>query len=198
MTTLYTAKKYAVPALEGHCVEFLTKHLRADNAFMLLTQVMKIHSVTVLKNYKAATIKVILVSCAEVLNYFFKIVEFQFCCSKQQQLWLAYFTDLTVVIGSAFCQGTSPWEKLLILSSGVIIQSNWDFLSGSIHFCWVSHDQCKWKSVLTFVLIFIKFAPISRSMLGQTDTLYETKDHNESILGLGSNRWFLRVLPDIY
>uniref|UniRef100_A0A3Q3AAF0 BTB domain containing 1 n=1 Tax=Kryptolebias marmoratus TaxID=37003 RepID=A0A3Q3AAF0_KRYMA len=38
MTTLYTAKKYAVPALEGHCVEFLTKHLRADNAFMLLTQ----------------------------------------------------------------------------------------------------------------------------------------------------------------
>ncbi|EMP29159.1 BTB/POZ domain-containing protein 1 [Chelonia mydas] len=38
MTTLYTAKKYAVPALEAHCVEFLTKHLRADNAFMLLTQ----------------------------------------------------------------------------------------------------------------------------------------------------------------
>ncbi|XP_067105427.1 BTB/POZ domain-containing protein 1-like isoform X1 [Osmerus mordax] len=38
MTTLYTAKKYAVPALEGHCVDFLTKHLRADNAFMLLTQ----------------------------------------------------------------------------------------------------------------------------------------------------------------
>ncbi|XP_040022854.1 BTB/POZ domain-containing protein 1 isoform X2 [Gasterosteus aculeatus] len=38
MTTLYTAKKYAVPALESHCVEFLTKHLRADNAFMLLTQ----------------------------------------------------------------------------------------------------------------------------------------------------------------
>ncbi len=42
MTTLYTAKKYAVPALEGHCVEFLTKHLRADNAFMLLTQVIVI------------------------------------------------------------------------------------------------------------------------------------------------------------
>lgn len=41
MTTLYTAKKYAVPALEAHCVEFLTKHLRADNAFMLLTQVSK-------------------------------------------------------------------------------------------------------------------------------------------------------------
>ncbi|XP_075904178.1 BTB/POZ domain-containing protein 1-like isoform X2 [Nelusetta ayraudi] len=38
MTTLYTAKKYAVPALEGRCVDFLTKHLRADNAFMLLTQ----------------------------------------------------------------------------------------------------------------------------------------------------------------
>uniref|UniRef100_A0A8C9U865 BTB domain containing 1 n=1 Tax=Scleropages formosus TaxID=113540 RepID=A0A8C9U865_SCLFO len=38
MTTLYTAKKYAVPALETHCVEFLTKHLRADNAFLLLTQ----------------------------------------------------------------------------------------------------------------------------------------------------------------
>uniref|UniRef100_A0A1A8CU59 BTB (POZ) domain containing 1 n=1 Tax=Nothobranchius kadleci TaxID=1051664 RepID=A0A1A8CU59_NOTKA len=38
MTTLYTAKKYALPALESHCVEFLTKHLRADNAFMLLTQ----------------------------------------------------------------------------------------------------------------------------------------------------------------
>uniref|UniRef100_A0A146P520 BTB domain-containing protein n=1 Tax=Fundulus heteroclitus TaxID=8078 RepID=A0A146P520_FUNHE len=38
MTTLYTAKKYAVPALEGYCVDFLTKHLRADNAFMLLTQ----------------------------------------------------------------------------------------------------------------------------------------------------------------
>lgn len=38
MTTLYTAKKYAVPALEAQCVEFLTKHLRADNAFMLLTQ----------------------------------------------------------------------------------------------------------------------------------------------------------------
>lgn len=39
MTTLYTAKKYAVPALESQCVEFLTKHLRADNAFLLLTQV---------------------------------------------------------------------------------------------------------------------------------------------------------------
>ncbi|CAO2628933.1 BTB/POZ domain-containing protein 1 [Lemmus lemmus] len=38
MTTLYTSKKYAVPALEAHCVDFLTKHLSADNAFMLLTQ----------------------------------------------------------------------------------------------------------------------------------------------------------------
>ncbi|XP_063782039.1 BTB/POZ domain-containing protein 1 [Pseudophryne corroboree] len=38
MTTLYTAKKYAVPALEAYCVDFLTKHLRADNAFLLLTQ----------------------------------------------------------------------------------------------------------------------------------------------------------------
>ena len=34
MTTLYTAKKYAVPALEAHCVEFLKKNLRADNAFI--------------------------------------------------------------------------------------------------------------------------------------------------------------------
>ena len=39
MTTLYTAKKYAVPALEKHCVDFLKRHLCADNAFMLLTQV---------------------------------------------------------------------------------------------------------------------------------------------------------------
>ncbi|KAH0617197.1 hypothetical protein JD844_029017 [Phrynosoma platyrhinos] len=37
-TTLYTAKKYAVPALEAHCVELLKKNLRADTAFMLLTQ----------------------------------------------------------------------------------------------------------------------------------------------------------------
>lgn len=48
MTTLYTAKKYAVPALEAHCVDFLTKHLRADNAFMLLTQV----TVSFLTHYK--------------------------------------------------------------------------------------------------------------------------------------------------
>ena len=38
MTTLYTAKKYAVPALEKHCVDFLKRNLSADNAFMLLTQ----------------------------------------------------------------------------------------------------------------------------------------------------------------
>ncbi|XP_077988705.1 BTB/POZ domain-containing protein 2-like [Glandiceps talaboti] len=38
MTTLYTAKKYAVPALESACVEFLKRNLSADNAFMLLTQ----------------------------------------------------------------------------------------------------------------------------------------------------------------
>ncbi|CAI5449723.1 unnamed protein product [Caenorhabditis angaria] len=38
MTTLYTAKKYAVPAMETACVEFLTQSLEADNAFMLLTQ----------------------------------------------------------------------------------------------------------------------------------------------------------------
>lgn len=50
MTTLYTAKKYAVPALEAHCVEFLTKHLRADNAFMLLTQVI----VLIVTCYRAA------------------------------------------------------------------------------------------------------------------------------------------------
>lgn len=39
MTTLYTAKKYAVPSLERHCVDFLKHNLSADNAFMLLTQV---------------------------------------------------------------------------------------------------------------------------------------------------------------
>lgn len=38
MTTLYTAKKYAVPALEKHCVDFLKRNLGPDNAFMLLTQ----------------------------------------------------------------------------------------------------------------------------------------------------------------
>ncbi|KAG1701657.1 BTB/POZ domain-containing protein 2 [Nymphon striatum] len=38
MTTLYTAKKYAVPALEKACVDFLTSHLNSDNAFLLLTQ----------------------------------------------------------------------------------------------------------------------------------------------------------------
>eukprot|EP00088_Acartia_fossae_P037184 TRINITY_DN38355_c0_g2_i7.p1 TRINITY_DN38355_c0_g2~~TRINITY_DN38355_c0_g2_i7.p1 ORF type:complete len:909 (-),score=209.45 TRINITY_DN38355_c0_g2_i7:467-3193(-) len=38
MSTLYTAKKYAVPTLERHCVEFLKKNLSPDNACMLLTQ----------------------------------------------------------------------------------------------------------------------------------------------------------------
>ncbi|RWS19972.1 BTB/POZ domain-containing protein 2-like protein, partial [Leptotrombidium deliense] len=38
MMTLYTAKKYAVPALEKACVEFLKQNLSSDNAFMLLTQ----------------------------------------------------------------------------------------------------------------------------------------------------------------
>ncbi|UYV76842.1 BTBD1 [Cordylochernes scorpioides] len=38
MMTLYTAKKYAVPALEKHCVDFLKANLNPDNAFMLLTQ----------------------------------------------------------------------------------------------------------------------------------------------------------------
>lgn len=38
MMTLYTAKKYAVPALEKACVDFLKSNLSSDNAFMLLTQ----------------------------------------------------------------------------------------------------------------------------------------------------------------
>lgn len=38
MTTLYTAKKYAVSALEKHCVDFLKNNLTSDNAFLLLTQ----------------------------------------------------------------------------------------------------------------------------------------------------------------
>lgn len=38
MTTLYTAKKYAVSALEKHCVDFLKSNLTSDNAFLLLTQ----------------------------------------------------------------------------------------------------------------------------------------------------------------
>ncbi|RXG57756.1 BTB/POZ domain-containing protein 2 [Armadillidium vulgare] len=38
MTVLYTAKKYAVPALERQCVEYLKCNLSPDNAFMLLTQ----------------------------------------------------------------------------------------------------------------------------------------------------------------
>ena len=36
MTTLYTAKKYAVPALENQCIEFLENNLTPDNAFLLL------------------------------------------------------------------------------------------------------------------------------------------------------------------
>lgn len=38
MASLYAAKKYAVPALERGCVEYLKKHLSSDNAFMLLMQ----------------------------------------------------------------------------------------------------------------------------------------------------------------
>ena len=38
MTTLYTAKKYAVPSLERACVDFLKRNLSSDNAFMLLSQ----------------------------------------------------------------------------------------------------------------------------------------------------------------
>ena len=38
MSVLYTAKKYAVNALEKECVEFLKKNIRSDNAFMLLSQ----------------------------------------------------------------------------------------------------------------------------------------------------------------
>ena len=38
MTTLYTAKKYAVPALEKACVDFLERNLCSENAFLLLTQ----------------------------------------------------------------------------------------------------------------------------------------------------------------
>ncbi|XP_046416603.1 BTB/POZ domain-containing protein 1-like isoform X2 [Neodiprion virginianus] len=38
MTTLYTAKKYAVSPLEKHCVDFLRNNLTSDNAFLLLTQ----------------------------------------------------------------------------------------------------------------------------------------------------------------
>lgn len=39
MTTLYTAKKYVVPALEKACVDFLERNLCSENAFLLLTQV---------------------------------------------------------------------------------------------------------------------------------------------------------------
>lgn len=38
MTTLYTAKKYSIPNLEKHCVEFLECNLCGENAFLLLSQ----------------------------------------------------------------------------------------------------------------------------------------------------------------
>ncbi|CBY24108.1 unnamed protein product [Oikopleura dioica] len=38
MTTLYTAKKYAVPALENQCIQFLETNLTSENAFLLLSQ----------------------------------------------------------------------------------------------------------------------------------------------------------------
>ena len=38
MATLYAAKKYAVPALEQACVDFLKMNLSSDNAFMLLSE----------------------------------------------------------------------------------------------------------------------------------------------------------------
>nr|XP_022915013.1 BTB/POZ domain-containing protein 2-like [Onthophagus taurus] len=38
MTTLYTAKKYSLPKLEKHCVEFLECNLCSENAFLLLSQ----------------------------------------------------------------------------------------------------------------------------------------------------------------
>ncbi|KAJ8669117.1 hypothetical protein QAD02_000376 [Eretmocerus hayati] len=38
MTTLYTAKKYAVSSLEKHCVDYLRSNLTTDNAFLLLAQ----------------------------------------------------------------------------------------------------------------------------------------------------------------
>ncbi len=50
MTTLYTAKKYAVPALERACVDFLKSNLSSDNAFMLLTQVIIFLNVYLLPN----------------------------------------------------------------------------------------------------------------------------------------------------
>ena len=38
MSTLYAAKKYAVPTLEQRCVDFLKSNLGPDNAFTLLSQ----------------------------------------------------------------------------------------------------------------------------------------------------------------
>lgn len=38
MSILYAAKKYAIPALEQECVEFLKDNIQSENVFMLLTQ----------------------------------------------------------------------------------------------------------------------------------------------------------------
>lgn len=38
MSILYAAKKYAIPALEQECVEFLKDNIHSENVFMLLTQ----------------------------------------------------------------------------------------------------------------------------------------------------------------
>lgn len=38
MSMLYTAKKYAIPALEQECVEYLKDNITTDNVFLLLTQ----------------------------------------------------------------------------------------------------------------------------------------------------------------
>uniref|UniRef100_A0A915E3T1 BTB domain-containing protein n=1 Tax=Ditylenchus dipsaci TaxID=166011 RepID=A0A915E3T1_9BILA len=38
MAVLYSAKKYGIPALEQHCVDFLKYNLSPENAFMLLGQ----------------------------------------------------------------------------------------------------------------------------------------------------------------
>lgn len=78
MTTLYTAKKYAVPALEAHCVEFLKKNLRADNAFMLLTQVRD----ALVSAPSAPSIEKM---CARVLNVC--IVLAQGCVQYQHNIW---------------------------------------------------------------------------------------------------------------
>ena len=38
MSILYAAKKYAIPALEQECVEFLKDNIQSENVFMLLSQ----------------------------------------------------------------------------------------------------------------------------------------------------------------